>query len=149
MSNVIMDYKKFGDTIYARFDRGDEVLSGILNICKKEKILSATFSGIGGCGDVTVSTYIPEKNEFTPHNKTGLLEMISINGNISADNEDNIFEHTHAMFSYLENDEVKFLGGHLTKAVVSYTAEIEIKPVKNSVIRRKHDGITGITVWDL
>ena len=145
-----MDYKKFGDSVYARFDKGDEVLSGIMNICRKENILSATFSGIGGCGDVTVSTLIPETNEFFPHHKEGcLLEMISINGNISADDNDEIFEHTHAIFSYLENGEVKFLGGHLTRAVVSYTAEIEIKPVQSGVIRRKQDEITGITVWNL
>ncbi len=144
-----MDYKKFGDSIYARFDRGDEVLSGILNICKKENILSASFSGIGGCGDVTVATLIPENNNFVPHNKTGLLEMISVNGSISANNNNEIFEHTHAMFSYLENDEMKFLGGHLLSAVVSYTAEIVIRPVQNGVIRRKKDEITGITVWDL
>ena len=144
-----MDYRKIGGTIYARFDKGDEVLEGILNICKKENILSATFSGIGGCGDVTVSTYIPEKNDFIPHNKTGLLEMISINGNISANDNNELFEHTHAMFLYLENGEVKFLGGHLTKAVVSYTAEIEIRPVQEGVIRRKQDELTGITVWDL
>ena len=145
-----MDYRKIGGTIYARFDKGDEVLEGILNICKKENILSATFSGIGGCGDVTVSTYIPKKNDFIPHHKEGcLIEMISINGNISANENNEIFEHTHAMFSYLEKGEVKFLGGHLTKAVVSYTAEIEIKPVQNGVIRRKQDELTGITVWDL
>ena len=145
-----MDYKKFGETIYARFDKGDEILEGILNICKKENILSAIFSGIGGCGDVTVSTLIPETNEFLPHHKEGcLLEMISINGNISANDNNEIFEHTHAMFSYLENGEVKFLGGHLTKAVVSYTAEIEIRPVQNGVIRRKQDELTRITVWDL
>ena len=144
-----MDYKIAENIVYARFDCGDEILSGIIDICKKEKILSAIFSGIGGCGDITVATYIPEKNEFIPHNKTGLLEMISINGNISADDKDDIFEHTHALFSYLENGEVKFLGGHLTKAIVSYTAEIEIRPVLNTVIRRKQDQITGITVWNL
>jgi len=144
-----MDYERIGDFIYARFDRGDEVLSGIMSICKKEGVLSAIFSGIGGCGDVTVSTFIPEKNDFIPHNKTGLLEMISINGNISANDSDEIFEHTHAMFSYLEDGEVKFLGGHLARAVVSYTAEIEIRPVQNGVIRRKPDEITGITVWKL
>lgn len=144
-----MDYKKWGEYIYARFDKGDEVLDGILNICKKENILSAVFSGIGGCGDVTVSTFIPEKNDFVPHHKTGLLEMISVNGNISANDNDEIFEHTHAIFSYLENGDVKFLGGHLTRAVVSYTAEIEIRPVLNGVIRRKKDEMTGITVWDL
>ena len=144
-----MDYKKFGNSIYARFDKGDEIITSILDICKKENILSATYSGIGGCGDVTVSTYIPEKKDFLPHNKTGLLEMISINGNISANENDEIFEHTHSMFSYLENGEVKFIGGHLTKAIVSYTAEIEIKPVQNGIIRRKQDELTEITVWKL
>lgn len=145
-----MEYKKFGDTFYARFDKGDEVLSGILDICKKEKILSATFSGIGGFDDVTVSTYVPEKSEFVPHNKTGLLEMISMNGSVSSNDNGEIFEHTHAMFSYLdENGEVKFLGGHLSKAIILYTAEVVINPVKNGVIRRKKDEATGITVWDL
>ena len=75
--------------------------------------------------------------------------MISINGNISADYNGEIFEHAHAMFSYLDNGEVKFLGGHLTRAVVLYTAEIEIRPVQNGIIRRKYDENTGITVWDL
>ena len=31
-----MDYKKFGDSIYARFNRGDEIISGIIDICRKE-----------------------------------------------------------------------------------------------------------------
>lgn len=144
-----MDYKKFGNNIYARFDKGEEVISKILELCQKEKILSATFSGIGGCGDVTVSTYIPEKEDFIQHNKTGLLEMISCHGNITADDNDNIFEHTHAMFSYLENGEVKFLGGHLAKAVILYTGEFKITPVKDGVIRRMQDEKTGITVWKL
>lgn len=144
-----MDYKKFGDSLYVRFDKDDEILSGILNICKKENVLSAIFSGIGGCGDITVSTYIPEKNEFIPHRKTGVLEMISINGNVISDSNDDLYEHTHALFSYLENDEVKFIGGHLLSAVVSFTAEIEIKPVQNGVIRRKQDEVMKIPVWDL
>ena len=146
-----MDYKKFNDYIYARFDKGDEIISGILDICRKEEILSATYSGIGGCGDVTVGTLIPETNEFLKHNKSGvMLEMISLNGNISSDDNNNIEHHTHAMFSYLdENKEPKFLGGHLLKATVLYTAEIEIKPVQGGVIRRKQDEATGIIVWKL
>ena len=75
--------------------------------------------------------------------------MISIDGNISANDKDEIFEHTHTMFSYLENGEVKFLGGHLTKAVVLYTAEIEIRPVQNGIIIKKQDETTEITVWKL
>ena len=142
-----MDYKKFGDKIYARFDKVEEIISKIMEICKKENILSATFSGIGGCGDVTVSTFIPEKNDFIEHNKAGLLEMVSCHGNIIADENDNIYEHTHAMFSYMDNGEVKSLGGHLKKAVILYTGEFKITPVKNGVIRRMKDPQTGIMVW--
>ena len=144
-----MDYRKIGGTIYARLDKGDEVLPCILDISKKEKVLSAVYSGIGACEEVEVRTYIPAENRYRYDKRNGVLELISLTGNISADDNNNIFEHTHAIFSYLENGEIKFLGGHLTKAVVSYTAEIEIRPVQNGVIKRKRDDITGITVWDL
>ena len=43
-----MDYRKFGECYYIRMDRDDEIISTILEICKKENIRSATFSGIGG-----------------------------------------------------------------------------------------------------
>lgn len=46
-----MDYRKFGECYYIRMDRDDEIISTILEICKKENIRSATFSGIGGCKD--------------------------------------------------------------------------------------------------
>ena len=79
-----------------------------------------------------------------------MLEMISLNGNISADDNDNIEHHTHAMFSYLdENKTPQFLGGHLLEATVLYTAEIVINPVQNGVIRRMKDEKTGIVVWKL
>lgn len=145
-----MDYKKFGDSIYARFNRGDKIISGIMDICKKEKVLSATYTGIGCCSDIVVSSYIPEKDEFLEHKKSGVLELASLIGNISADDNDEIFHHTHAMFTYHdESYNLATTGGHLLSATVLYTAEIEIRPVQNGVIRRKQDEITDITVWKL
>lgn len=145
-----MDYKKFGDTIYVRLNRRDEIISNIIDICKKENVLSATYSGIGCCSDIVVSSYIPEKDEFLEHKESGVLELISLNGNISANENDEIFHHTHAMFSFHDSDyKLALTGGHLIKAVVLYTAEIVINPVLNGVIRRKKDEITGIIVWDI
>ena len=46
-----MDYRKFGNTIYIRMDKGNEIISCILNICKEKQIPSAAFTGIGGCGE--------------------------------------------------------------------------------------------------
>ena len=44
-----MEYRKIGDNYYVRMDRGDEIISTLLEICEKESIPSAVFSGIGGC----------------------------------------------------------------------------------------------------
>ncbi len=49
-----MDYRKYGETLYVRMDRGDEIIGGILDICKKEQIRSAVFQGIGGCGEAQI-----------------------------------------------------------------------------------------------
>ena len=43
-----MEYRKIGDNYYIRMDRGDEIISNLLEICEKESIPSAVFSGIGG-----------------------------------------------------------------------------------------------------
>ena len=36
-----MEYKKIGETFYVRIDRGDEIISNLLEICRKESIPSA------------------------------------------------------------------------------------------------------------
>ena len=105
-----------------------------MDICRKENVLSATYSGIGCCSDIVISSYIPEKDEFLEHKENGVLELVSLNGNISADENDEISHHTHAMFSFHDSDyKLAVTGGHLIKAVVLYTAEIVINPVLTDV----------------
>ena len=70
-----MDYRKFGECYYIRMDRDDEIISTILEICKKENIRSATFSGIGGCKDAEIQTFIPETGSFEEQRISGMLEM--------------------------------------------------------------------------
>ena len=70
-----MDYRKFGECYYIRMDRDDEIISTILEICKKENIRSATFSGIGGCKDAEIQTFIPETGSFEEQRISGMLEV--------------------------------------------------------------------------
>ena len=108
-----MEYRKLGDTIYVRGDRGDELVSSILDICRAENILSATFSGIGGCQSAELQT----------------------------------FNHTHALFCYVEDGHHKSLGGHLKSTTVLYTAEIELRPVQGGSIGYRRDPETGTGFW--
>lgn len=142
-----MEYKKMGNSYYVRFDYDDEIISGLIDICKKENIKSATFFGIGGCKDAEIQTFIPEKQEFNTEIISGMLELITINGNIITDSDNNYFHHTHALYTYIENGIHKTIGGHMKSTKVLYTAEIKLDIV-DGVISRKHDPITNTGFWD-
>ena len=144
-----MEYKFFNKVGYIRMDRGDEIISGLLKICSKEGIKSATFSGIGGCSEAEIQTFIPETGSFETKTLTGMLELVSLNGNITTDDEGNLYHHTHAVFSYKNNVEHYIIGGHLKSVTVLYTAEMELRPVIGGVIKRIHDPETGTGFWKI
>jgi predicted DNA-binding protein with PD1-like motif len=142
-----MDYRKFGETFYIRIDKGEEIISNILEICRKEGIRSAVYSGIGGCKEAEIQTFIPESGTFETHTYTGMLELVSLNGNLILSEENELYHHTHALISYKDNGEHKLAAGHMKSLTVLYTAEIELRPVKDGVIRRKFDPETGTGFW--
>ena len=142
-----MEYRKFGDTIYIRMDRGDEIIGSILDLCRKERILSAVFLGIGGCSEAEIQTYLAEKDEFETQTLRGTLELVSMTGNVISDEDEKLYHHTHALFSYKDGKEHLVSAGHIKSITVSYTAEIELRPVVGGVINRQYDPVTGTGFW--
>ena len=143
-----MDYRKINDVIYARMDPGDEIISCILEICEKEQASFATYTGIGGCGEAEIQTYIPDQRIFETRKLTGLLELVSMTGSMTMDEEGKRYHHTHAAFAYQENGEHAMAAGHMKSMTVSITAEIEIRPVYGNAVRRKYDEETGTGFWE-
>ena len=141
-----MDYRKLGSAIYIRLDRGDEVIRSIISVCQKEHIRSATYSGIGGCSSAAIQTFDPAMGAFHTEEKSGMLELVSLMGNIISDADGSLHHHTHALFACVEAGEHKVLAGHLKETVVLYTAEIELRPV-DGVIGRMGDPETGTGFW--
>ena len=143
-----MDYKKYGDTVYIRMDKDDEIIENIIKICETEKIDSATFSGIGGCSEAQIQTFVPESGTFMTKTVSGMLELVSLTGNIIKGEDKNLYHHTHAVFSYKEGENHSIAAGHIKSITVLYTAEIELRPVKDGIIGRRFDPVTGTGFWD-
>ena len=141
-----MDHRRYGDTVYIRMDRGDEIIKGVLEVCKKEGISSAIFSGIGGCGEAQIQTFVPETGEFETRTLKGMLELVSLSGNVIR-GEDGLCHHTHAVFCFKDGERHCVAGGHIKSITVLYTAEIELRPVAGGVIRRRADPETGTGFW--
>lgn len=140
-----MEYKKYGQTYYIRMDKGDEIISGILDICRAEQIGSCIFNGIGGCSSAEIQTFIPASGSFETRKIEGMLELCSMNGNVITDG-DAPCHHTHAVFSYKDAERHHIAGGHIKSIVVRYTAEIELRPV-DGTIHRAFDPETGTGFW--
>ena len=144
-----MDYRKFGETYYIRLDRGDEVVASILDVCRREDIASATFCGIGGCSDAEIQVFVPEKGAFETERVTGLLELVSLTGNVIRAADGAREYHAHALFAYRESGAAKIAAGHLKSTAVLYTAEIELRPVVGGVIASRLNPETGTGFWNL
>ena len=143
-----MDYRKYGETWYIRMDRGDEIIAGITRICRAEGIRSALYSGIGGCLQAEIQTFIPEKGAFETQTIRGMLELVSLNGNLTMDDGGEYYHHTHAMLAYKDGERHCAAGGHIKSLTVLYTAEIELRPVDGGTVGRKYDPETGTGFWD-
>ena len=144
-----MQYANFNNTFYIRLDRGDEIIGSLLNVCEREGIPSAIFSGIGGCSSAAIQTFIPAEGAFHTETKSRMLELVSLMGNIVSGNDGKRHHHTHALFSYVEDGKHGVLSGHLKESTVLYTAEIELRPVIGGAIGRQYDPETGTGFWKL
>lgn len=141
-----MEYRKYADTYYIRLDKGDEVISEILGVCEAEHIQSATFSGIGGCSEAQIQTFLPEEKAFETQTIQGMLELVSLTGNVVF-SQGELGYHAHAVFSYKDGEAHKLAAGHIKAITILYTGEIELRPVVGGVIGKAFDPETGTGFW--
>ena len=142
-----MEYRKYGDTFYIRMDRGNEIIEKILMVCKAERIHSCIFNGIGGCSKAEIQTFIPETGTFEMRRIVGMLDLVSLNGNVTIDENGDYYHHTHTVLAYKVGADHHVAAGHMKSILVSYTAEIELRPVVDGEIKRKYDPETGTGFW--
>lgn len=131
------------DTIYLRIDKGEKVCSSLLKVAKELNINSASISGLGASNEFTVGVFDLDKKEFIGNNFKTEYEITNLTGNLSL--KDNLpYLHLHGTFANLK----EVVGGHVTKCIISLTAEIVIK-ITNKKINRIFDNETGLNLWDL
>lgn len=126
-----MEYKRFGNTIVARLDRGEEILEQVKIIALEEKIRLAAVQGLGAVNHFTVGVYDPERKEYHSNQFQGLYEIVSLTGTIDT-MKDEFYCHLH--FS-AGNEKGEVFGGHLNQAYVSATCELVIRILDGNIDR--------------
>ena len=137
-----MEYKKFGDEIYLRLDKGDDITESVFKVAKAEGVKAAQVSGIGATDDFTVGVFDVAEKKYNEYFFKGNHEINALTGNITEkDGEPYIHLHITAT-----GDGCKVVGGHLIKGVISLTGEIIIT-VSDGKVSRAFDETLGINRW--
>ena len=130
-----MEYKKFGNKIIARIDKGEEILEKIKEIALKENILGAT-------NDFTVGVYKVSEKKYYSNSFKGAYEIVSLTGSINTMNGE-FYTHIHMSCG---DEKGNVVGGHLNKAIISATCEMFIDIIDGKV-DRFNDEDTGLNLF--
>ena len=139
-----MVYKKFGNKIVVRIDRGEEILEKIKELALKENIKLASISAIGAIDELVVGVYDVAKKEYYSNEFKGDLEIVSLLGTINTMNGD-FYTHIHLSAG---NEKGEVFGGHLNKAVISGTCEMVVSLIDGTV-DRFYDDETGLNIFKI
>lgn len=137
-----MEYRRFGNKIIARIDKGEEILTTIKEISLKENIKLASVQALGATNEFTVGVYKVDEKKYYANEFKGYFEIVSMTGTINTMNGE-FYTHIHMSAG---NDKGEVFGGHLNKAIVSATCEMVIDVIDGSV-DRKYDEETGLNVF--
>ena len=61
-----MDYRRFGNTIAARIDKGEEILEQVKAIALKEEIKLASIQALGAVNQFTVGVFKTDEKNIWP-----------------------------------------------------------------------------------
>ncbi len=138
-----MDYRRFGNTIIARIDKGEEILAQVKEIALKEKIKLASIQALGAVNQFTVGVFLTDEKHYQANDFEGNFEIVSLNGTINTMN-DAFYCHLHMSAG---NEKGEVFGGHLNQAFVSATCEMIIQAIDGRV-DRKFDEETGLNLFE-
>ena len=132
-----MEYKRFGDMIILRIDRGEEICEQLKNMALKEKIRLAEISALGAVNDFTVGVFRTGEKKYYANRFTGDHEIVSLTGTISTMNGE-YYAHLHMSAG---NERGEVFGGHLNSAFISATCEMVVRVIDGNVDRAFNEDV--------
>jgi hypothetical protein len=125
------------------FAKGDEVMSGLTDFARQNKVGSASFTAIGAFSDGTVAWFDGNRKEYKLIPIKEQVELISMTGDIALSGEQPVV-HTHVAVA---SSDGTVRGGHLIEAHVFPTVELFLT-VYPTALHKQLDAETGLKLID-
>lgn len=132
-----MEYRRFGDRIIARIDRGEEIMAAVKELAQKEHITLASVQALGAIDRFTVGVFKVEEKRYIANHFEGSFEIVSLTGTIDT-KDGEFYSHLHLSAG---NEKGEVFGGHLNEATVAATCEMVVTVIDGRVDRHFDDRI--------
>lgn len=139
-----MKYTQSGNTYLLVLNKGEEIVSALTQFATETNLTCASVSGIGATDDAELGVFDTFEKQYYTKQIRAMTEITSLCGNVTQ-KDGKPYVHLHATLATMFD----VVGGHLTKAVVSATAEIFVTayPIATN---RQFDSAIGINLltWE-
>ena len=132
-----MEYKRFGNNIVVRMDRGEDIVEQVKVLAEREQIRLASVQALGAVNDFTVGVFKTDRKQYDSNTFTGYFEIVSLTGTITT-MDGQYYAHLHMSCG---DEQGHVFGGHLNRAVVSATSEIVLHLIDGTVEREFDPGV--------
>ena len=139
-----MEYRRFGNKLVVRIDKGEELCAKVLELAERENIRLAGVSGIGASDDITLGVFNTVTKTYSSTRYQGPYELASVTGNLSRQ-DGKPYLHLHLSAG---NEYGKVMGGHLNSAIVSATCEVVVRTI-NGEAGRVFSKEVGLNIFDM
>ena len=138
-----MEHRHYGNKFFVRLDKGEEIITQILQLCKQEKITLAEIRGLGAVDDFSVGLFDVNEKKYYSNRFQEMAEITSLWGTVTT-KDDELYPHIHMSVATRDG---KVLGGHLNFAKVSATCEMVIYYSEGTINRKFNDEV-GLNLFD-
>ena len=139
-----MNYKRFNNTIIAKIDKGEEIITKVMEICEIENVKLANINALGAVDEIEIGLFDTKEKKYYSQKFSGDFEIVSLTGSITT-KDGKLYNHIHIAVG---DREYKVIGGHLSKAVVSATCELFMHIV-DGVVERNFNDEVGLNLLKL
>lgn len=122
------------------FETGEEVMSGLKELARRENIRAARFTAIGAFQTATLAYFDWEKKDYEKIPVREQVEVLVLAGDI-AWKDDEPIAHVHVVLGKRDGSTV---GGHLCDAIVRPTLEVMLTAA--GALERRVDPQSGLAL---
>lgn len=134
---------KFGRIFIVRLPTDGDLLKSIEEFAEKVGVKAGVLWVVGAVKKAVVKYYSQEEKKYLKISLDLPLEILSCTGNISRFKGKTI-AHIHLVFG---DKEGKTFGGHLDEGTIIFSAEMFLLEVKDVVLEREYDKVTGLNLF--